>query len=71
MILQFVNFIFYILRPLGRRLALVERLPRNRLTNGDAEMLAHILVHLVDQEKHGEIERQILVAELGDAIETF
>ena len=34
-------------------------------------MLAHIPVHLVNQEQHGEIKRQILVAKSGDAVETF
>ena len=34
-------------------------------------MLAHIPVHLDNQEQHGEIERQILVAKSGDAVETL
>ena len=50
---------------------MIEGLPRNRFADGDAEMLAHVLVHLVNQEKHGEIERQMLVAEAGDAIESL
>ncbi len=52
-------------------LLVIEGLPRNRLADGDAEMLAHILVHLVHEEQHGKIERQMLVAEPGDAIEPF
>ena len=67
--LQFINTILHILRPLGSRLAVVESLPWNRLANRNTEMLAHVLIHLVYQEKHGEIERQMLVAETGYAIE--
>lgn len=69
--LKFINPVFNILRPLGSRLALIKSLPRNRFADGDAEMLAHIPVHLVNQKQHGEIERQILVAKSGDAVETF
>ncbi len=67
--LEFVNPVLHILCPLCGRLAVIESLPWNRLADGDAEMLAHILVHLVHQEHHGKVERQMLVAESGDAIE--
>lgn len=50
---------------------MIESLPGNRLADGNAEMLAHILVHLIHEEHHGKVERQMLVAEPGDAIESL
>lgn len=69
--LEFVNPVLHILCPLCGRLAVIESLPGNRLADGDAEMLAHILVHLIHEEHHGKVERQMLVAESGDAIESL
>ena len=49
--------------------ALVERLPRDGLANGHAKSLVDILVHLVNQEKHGEVEGQASIAEIGETVE--
>ena len=55
--------------PFQRGLALVEGLPGDGLPYLHLERLSHILIHLVDQEQHGEIERQETVGEIGQTIE--
>ena len=68
---DFPRLSFYILRPLCSRFTFIKSLPRNRLSYCYSEMLAHILVHLIYQKHHGEIERQMLVTKSGNTIETF
>ena len=36
-----------------------EGLPRDWFAKADSEFLAHILVHLIDEIEHGEIELEI------------
>ena len=68
---QFVYYILNIACPFGWLARAIESLPWYGLANVYGEMLANIAVHLVDQEYHGEIERQEAVAEVGYAIETI
>ena len=67
--LKGVDLVFDELRPLDGLTALVEGLPGDGLADGDAEGLVHVFVHLIDQEKHGQIERQALVGEVGQTVE--
>ena len=48
--------VFYILRPSGWGFRLVKGLPRNGLADGHRELFVHVLVHLVDEEEHGDVE---------------
>ena len=60
----------HILRPLSRSTALVERLPWNRLANGDAERLVHILVHFINEVDHCDVDLlDILIAEISQFVE--
>ena len=54
--LQLIHLVLYVECPLLRCLALVEGLPRYRLAYLDGEFLVDVLVHLVDEEQHGDIE---------------
>ena len=47
-----------------------ECLPRNWLAKGDSEFLTHILIHLINEIEHGEIELEIeLLAKTCDVVE--
>ena len=55
--------------PFHRSLTFVEGLPGDRFSNAYLECFPHILVHLVNQEKHGEVEGQASIAEIGETVE--
>ena len=59
----------YKLCPFHRTFALVERLPGDGFSDGDVECLADVLIHLVDQIEHGEVEGQKAVGEIRQTIE--
>ena len=61
--------VFDKLCPFQRCFALVEGLPGNGLAYLDFKGFSNVLVHLVDQEEHGQVERQEPVAEIGKAVE--
>ena len=67
--LQLIDAVFYKFRPFQRCFGLVEGLPGYGLSKSHLKGLVDILIHFVDQEKHGQIKFQMLVAEVGQAVE--
>ena len=67
---QFVDFVLYIFGPLCRCLRFVEGLPWNGFSYFHGEGVSRVLIHLIDQEKHGDIHLlHQSVADIGEAIE--